>query len=169
MSRFLKNLFLYGTTYTYSNLSRLFIRLFIGILFLRFGIEHIVKYDSLAMVFPEVWGMSAETSLSVMISIEIICSVLIMLGLLTRYACAPAILAMSVAIHRMLSFPPYANVSDLADLSAMDPVYLPIMFTGVFLYLLLAGPGKISLDYVLSLHLINKNQDFQDDDLLTEA
>ena len=35
------------------------------------------------------------------------------------------------------------------------PVYLPIMFIGIYIYMLIAGPGKISLDYFISLYIIN--------------
>ena len=29
------------------------------------------------------------------------------------------------------------------------------MFIGIYIYMLIAGPGKISVDYLLSLYLIN--------------
>ena len=29
------------------------------------------------------------------------------------------------------------------------------MFIGIYFYLLIAGPGKISLDYLISLYIIN--------------
>ena len=35
--------------------------------------------------------------------------------------------------------------------------YLPIMFLGIYFFLLLVGPGKISVDYFLSLHIIHSD------------
>jgi hypothetical protein len=36
---------------------------------------------------------------------------------------------------------------------AWQAIFLPIMFLGIFLFMMLAGPGKISLDYIISVHL----------------
>lgn len=44
--------------------------------------------------------------------------------------------------------------TSLAGIDSTDPGYLPIMFIGIYFYMLLAGPGKISLDYFFSLFLI---------------
>ena len=41
------NVFLRLTGYTYTNLGRLFMRLFVGIMLLQFGIRHLVNYLSL--------------------------------------------------------------------------------------------------------------------------
>lgn len=54
-------------------------------------------------------------------------------------------------VHDMLP----ASMS-ICGLDSTDPGYLPIMFIGIYCFILLAGPGKISLDYMLSLHLLNK-------------
>ena len=35
------------------------------------------------------------------------------------------------------------------------PGYLPIMFMGIYFFIILVGPGKISIDYFLSLHLLH--------------
>lgn len=35
------------------------------------------------------------------------------------------------------------------------PGYLPLMFIGIYLFILLAGPGKISLDYFISIFIIS--------------
>ena len=32
-------------------------------------------------------------------------------------------------------------------------IFLPIMFLGIFLFMMLSGPGKISLDYIISVNL----------------
>lgn len=166
MKHFLKELFMYSTSYTYSNLSRLFIRLFVGVMFLQFGIRQILIFDEVVKNFPMVFGMSSHATLVTMIVFELGCSIMIMLGFLTRIATVPAIVALLVAVYRLL---PVIPLDLPVNLGVTQPVYLPIMFIGIFLYILLAGPGKISLDYLISLHLINRNSEFEDDEKLKSA
>ena len=35
----------------------------------------------------------------------------------------------------------------------------PLMFIGIFIYMLLAGPGKISLDYIIAAHFTENVDD----------
>lgn len=37
------------------------------------------------------------------------------------------------------------------------PGYLPIMFLGIYFFIMLVGPGKISVDYFLSLYLLHSD------------
>lgn len=147
------NCFVKLSGYTYSNLARLFIRLFVGMMLLQFGIRHLVNYSVLCNSFPTVLNMSSECSLIIMITIELVCSLLIMAGFMTRLSTLPPIFAMIAAeyytLHDMVPFLP------VYGLDSTDPGYLPIMFIGIYFYLLIAGPGKISLDYLISLYIIN--------------
>ena len=43
----LVNIFLRLTGFTYTNLARLFMRLFVGMMLLQFGIRHLVNYNEL--------------------------------------------------------------------------------------------------------------------------
>ena len=156
---------MHSAGYTYSNLSRLFMRLFVGIMFLQFGIRQILAFNAYAPTFPAVLGMSSTTTLIAMIVIEVVCSTFIMLGFLTRISVLPAIVSMVLAEHYLLT----KVVSDPTMIDYMQPGYIPIFFIGVFFYLLLSGPGKISLDYLISLHLINNNKTNDDDDTRKEA
>ena len=97
--------------------------------------------------------MSHETSLIVMIVIELLCSLFIMVGFLTRLATIPPIIAMVVAEHYILS--DIQTVSPYL-IDSVQPGYLPIMFIGIYLFIILAGPGKISLDYFISLYLLSR-------------
>ncbi|MDE6557034.1 MAG: DoxX family protein [Duncaniella sp.] len=145
--------FMRSTGWTYSNLARLFMRLFVGIMLLQFGVRHLVNFNQLADTFPAVLGMSSETSLIIDIIIEVGCSVMIMLGCLTRVMCIPPILAMLVAEYFVL----HDMVSNLPvyGLDSTDPGYLPIMFIGIYIYLLIAGPGKISFDYLMTIYFLS--------------
>ena len=42
-------------------------------------------------------------------------------------------------------------------------VYVPILFIGIFIYMLLAGPGKISLDYLISIKLFGHDRQAEDE------
>ena len=149
----LVNIFLRLTGFTYTNLARLFMRLFVGMMLLQFGIRHLVNYNELCTNFPTVLDMSPATSLTLMIIIELVCSLSIMVGFLTRLNTIPPILAMCAAEYYILhDMVPYLPVYGL---DSTDPGYLPIMFIGIYIYMLIAGPGKISLDYFISLYLLN--------------
>lgn len=154
MKLFFENLFLRCTGYTYSNLARLFMRLFVGIMFMQFGIRHLVNFSTLRYTFPSVLGIGSETSLIIMICIELICSLCIMIGFLTRLSVLPPVISMIIAEYHIL----HDLLSDTLtySISCTQPGYLPLMFIGIFLYLLIAGPGKISLDYFISLFIISK-------------
>ena len=94
--------------------------------------------------------MGSEATLILMICIEIGCSVFIMFGFLTRLMTIPPVVAMIMAEYNLLKG---YNVSYMIDWH--QPGYVPIMFLGIFMFLILVGPGKISVDYFLSLYIIH--------------
>lgn len=152
--KFLKRLYIRTTGYSYTNLGRLFLRLFIGIMLLQFGIREIAHYYQSCHTFPAMLGMSPETTLTIMIIIEIASSIFIMFGFLTRLMLLPPFIAMCFAEYYLL----HENVADeIYMLSWQQQGYLPIMFLGIIFFLMLVGPGKISVDYFLSLHLIHSD------------
>ena len=114
-----------------SNAARLFLRLFVGILMLTHGIAKIENFDTLVDTFPDPIG------LPLIILVEVGASILVMVGFLTRLALIPLIFSMIVAAF--LTFPTFALATS----------ELPLMYLGIFITLLLAGPGKCSVDYLL--------------------
>lgn len=146
--------FIKCTGFTYSNMARLFIRLFVGVMFMQFGIRHLISFNLMSHDFPSVFGWSSQTCLILMIVVEIVCSLFIMVGFLTRLSVIPPIITMIAAeyhiVHELIP------QMSLYGLDSMDPGYLPVMFIGIYLFILLAGPGKISLDYFISLFLIER-------------
>ena len=72
LSNFLKRVYFRSTGYSYTNLGRLFLRLFVGIMLMQFGIRHIAHFYEMRDLFPSVMGMGSEASLVVMICIEIV-------------------------------------------------------------------------------------------------
>jgi len=147
MSIFFKNLFLYSAGHTYSNLSRLFLRLFTGIMFLQLCIRQMLNFDKILPTFDGFLGMSPEASMTALVVVELLCAVCIMLGLLTRLAVLLPLGLMLVAENIFMS----TNAVVPNQLFNFEPGY-PVMFIGIFVFLLLAGPGKISLDYIIAAH-----------------
>lgn len=147
MTNFFKNLFLYSVGHTYSNLSRLFLRLFTGIMFLQLCIRQMLTFDQIVPTFNGFMGMSPEASVTALVIVEMLCAVCIMLGLLTRLAVLFPLGMMLVAENVIMSSE--ASVTD--QLYNFQPGY-PVMFIGIFIFMLLSGPGKISLDYIIAAH-----------------
>ncbi|MBQ1584775.1 MAG: DoxX family membrane protein, partial [Muribaculaceae bacterium] len=67
-------------------MSRLFLRLFTGIMFLQLCIRQMLSFDQIVPTFQGFLGMSPEASMTLLVVIELLCAVCIMLGLLTRFA-----------------------------------------------------------------------------------
>ena len=150
MNRKIRKFFIIGAYRSYGNLARFFMRMFAGILFMQFGIRQIANYDYFS-----------EMTLIVMIVIELLFSALVIFGFVTRIAAVPPMVSMIVAEYYLLA----GNIIDLSAqqvtqsgvFASMQMGYVPIMFVGMFFFIVLAGPGKISVDYLLSLYFANKN------------
>ncbi len=87
--------------------------------------------------FPAVLGLSAESSLALAVFSEVICSLLILVGLGTRLATLPLIATMLVAVFYVHGADPFAKQE------------LGLLYLLPYVVLLLAGSGKYSLDYLL--------------------
>lgn len=149
-----KKIYIQTTGYSYTNMGRLFLRLFVGIMLMQFGIRQINNFEAAKTIFPAVLCMSPETSLTLMIIIELGCSLFIMAGFLTRIMTVPPLLAMTIAEYHLL----HDTVKEAPYMLEWTQVgYLPIMFIGIYFFILLVGPGKISVDYFLSLHFIHSD------------
>ena len=161
MNRKLRKLFILAADHSFGNLARLFMRLFAGTLFLQFGIRQMMHYDYFVIVFPGLWGMSGETVLDLMILIELLFSVLVIFGFLTRLAAIPPMVSMIIAEFVLFQ----GGLADLSQFTTVDSVvfasmpigYVPLMFMGLFFFIVLAGPGKVSVEYLLALYFANKN------------
>ena len=161
MTGFFKNLFLYSVGHTYSNLSRLFLRLFTGIMFLQLCIRQMLNFDAIVPTFDGFLGLSPEASMTVLVIVELLCAVCIMLGFLTRLSVLFPMVLMLVAENIIMASPTSAP----NPLFNFQPGY-PLMFIGIFIYMLLAGPGKISLDYIIAAHF---TENVNDEEVLDNA
>lgn len=166
MSRFLTlmaDAFLRFTGYSYSNLGRLFMRLFVGVMFMQFGIRQLVNFHELQHTFPSLLGLGSETCLILMIVIELVCSLFIMVGFMTRPMTLPPLVSMILAeyyiIHDMLG-----EIS-VYGLDSVDPGFLPVMFIGIYICIGIMGPGKISVDYFIALRIIQERGKTEEEEL----
>ena len=156
MTGFFKNLFLFSVGHTYSNLSRLFLRLFTGIMFLQLCIRQLLNFDAIVSSHQGIMGLSPESTITMLLVIELLCAGCIIFGLLTRLAVLfPLGLMLVVENVTMTSGESITN-----SLFNFQPGY-PVMFIGIFVYLLLAGPGKISLDYIIAAHFTETSDEEQ--------
>lgn len=151
---FIKKFYIRTTGYSYTNMGRLFLRLFVGIMMLQFGVRQLYDYQAALASMPTLGCFSPELILDCMLVIEIGCSFFIMCGFLTRLMSLASLVAMVIAECSLLagsSSPvPYM-------LSWTQPGYLPVMFIGIYFFIILVGPGKISADYFLSLYIIHSD------------
>lgn len=153
MMNALKRFYIRTTGYSYTNMGRLFLRLFVGIMMMQFGIRQCYHFEEAAASFPAVLCLSSETSLILMILIEIVCSFFIMCGFLTRLMTLAPLIAMAFAEYYLLT----SGVEASWQLTWQQMGYLPMMFIGIYFFIILVGPGKISVDYFLSLHIIHSD------------
>lgn len=154
MMNSLKKIYIRTTGYSYTNMGRLFLRLFVGLMMMQFGIRQLNNFADAAAMFPSLFGIDPEALLIIMIVIEIGCSLFIMAGFITRIMVLPPFIAMIFAEYYIL----HDLVREASyTLSWSQQGYVPVMFLGIYFFLILVGPGKISVDYFLSLHFIHSN------------
>lgn len=110
----------------------LFLRIFGGGMLLFHGIQKIQNYNFLTSSFPQVLGMSSSTALTLVTLVEVGCSILIIMGALTRLALIPAMFTMFIASFFASSGGPFGE--------------LAFIYLGLFVALFIAGPGMYSLD-----------------------
>lgn len=161
LPKWIKSFLMLNAAHTYSNLSRLFLRLFTGIMFLQMGVRQMTHLGDFAQ---SSMGSASESTLVTIVVVEIVCAVFIILGLFTRLTLIPSIGIMIYAEITMMSA---SSASTAGQMFIFEPGY-PIMFLGIFAYMLLAGPGKISLDYLSAIHTISEKDD-EESEVLEKA
>ena len=121
---------------------------------MQFGIRQWSTFDVATQNFPTFLFFDSSTTLVLMIAIEMVCSLFIMLGFVTRLMTLPPFIAMCVAEYYLL----HNVVAEMPHmLTWSQQGFVPIMFIGIYFFIMLVGPGKISVDYFLSLHFIHSN------------
>jgi putative oxidoreductase len=135
----LKKVFAPGNESALTGLGLLALRLFFGLtMLLHHGLDKLEKFNSMAAGFPDPLGVGHEVSLTMTVFAEVVAAGLLAVGLLTRFAALVLAFEMGVAftqIHKM-------------TLGGQMPGEFAFIYFGAYLSLLLAGPGKLSLDKI---------------------
>jgi len=117
------------------NFSLLLLRItFGGMLLMNHGLGKLKGFSSMKDSFPDPLHIGHTISLGLAIFAEVFCAGFIILGLFTRLATVPVIVTMGVALFM---------IHGHQSLKEQEPA---ILYMIPFLVLLLAGPGKLSLD-----------------------
>lgn len=98
------------------------------------GLDKLMHFADKAGKFADPFGIGSTTSLSLTVFAEFFCAAFIILGLFTRLAAVPLVIAMSVALF-------YAHKGQFFGVGEKAAIYLV-----AFLAILFIGPGKASLD-----------------------
>ena len=118
--------------------SAFILRVGIGSLMLvQHGLDKLMHFAQKAPRFADPFHIGSTTSLSMVVFAEFFCAAFVILGLFTRLACIPLVIAMGVALFS-------AHKGDFFGKGEMAGMYLL-----VFIALLVMGPGKASIDRMI--------------------
>lgn len=133
----MKNI-VFPTDYHGSTTSRILLamRFFFGVLFLMHGYEKLVNFEALTTMFPDPFGIGVDTSLILVIFAEFFCAIALIVGFLFRLILLPMIFTMGVAFF-------YAHGGSIAAGE------LALIYFGVFVMMLITGPGRYSMDSLI--------------------
>jgi putative oxidoreductase len=115
----------------------LLLRLWLGLsLLLLHGSSKLTGFSKMSGQFPDPLGVGSPTSLSLAVFAEVVCALLLVLGLFTRLA------ALILSINMAVAF----FVVHKAALSGPGSGELAFIYLAGFLTLVIAGAGRFSLD-----------------------
>lgn len=119
-----------------NDIALLFIRVwFCTSLFVKHGIEKFTKFPQMVTHFPDPLHVGPTIGLSFALVADAICTILIILGLGTR------LVAIIMVINLLIVFALLHQFSFMKDHAELVYTYL-----GLTIFIVLAGPGKYSLD-----------------------
>lgn len=116
------------------NFAMLLHRLTFGVLMMNHGYSKLKNFSELSANMPNFLGLGSTITAVLVVFAEFFCSLFIVLGLFTRFACIPLIIAMSYALFS-------AHNGDVFGKGEAATLYLC-----AFVILLIVGPGKVSVD-----------------------
>lgn len=102
------------------------------------GVPKLLAFSEKAATFRDPLGVGSTASLALAIFAEVVCSVLLILGAFTRLAVVPLLVTMLVAAFVVHAADPWSKKE------------LALLYVAIFLPLLLAGPGRWSVDARMS-------------------
>ncbi|HXR83105.1 MAG TPA: DoxX family protein [Hanamia sp.] len=130
MSKFLSTKYSAGAF----NFSMLLLRVVLGLLLINHGYSKLVKFDALKDKFMNFLHLGSTVSLALVIFAEFFCAIFLILGLFTRLACIPILIAMGVVVF-------VASHGHIFAEGERGAIYF-----AATVVILLCGPGRISVD-----------------------
>lgn len=124
----------------------LMLRILFGGLLLMHGIQKLNNFTEMSTVFPDPLGVGCNISLGLAIFGEVACSIGFIFGALYRLAMIPMIFTMCMAFFIIHGNDAFA-VKELA-----------FIYLVVFILMFITGPGKFSIDRMISIPLSLKRQ-----------
>lgn len=111
------------------------LRIAVGILMLTHGLDKFsALFGSEPIQFPDPIGLGAATSLALAVFAEVFCSILIILGLATRFAAVSLLITMLIAALIFHADDPFGKQE------------LPLLYVSIYFVIIAVGAGKISID-----------------------
>jgi putative oxidoreductase len=124
---------------TSANFALLILRLWIGVeMMVLHGVDKLMNFSTASPDFPDPLGIGRTASLTLVVFAEVFASLLLVVGLFTRFAALVLIIDMTVAfvlIHK-------------GALSGEHSGELAFLYLLVYFVLFLAGPGRVSADKI---------------------
>ncbi|MBK9291161.1 MAG: DoxX family protein [Bacteroidetes bacterium] len=118
----------------------LFFRVALALMMLTHGLPKLAKLlPGQEIVFPDPLGIGTLPSLLLAVFAEVVCSLLILLGLGTRLAAIPLAITMAVAAFMVHAGDPFARKE------------LALMYLLSYITLIVTGSGKFSVDRYLKI------------------
>ena len=131
----MKKLFSTGVSDNALSFALLVLRIGAGsLMMINHGLDKLMHFAQKAPRFADPFHIGSTTSLSMVVFAEFFCAAFIILGLFTRLATIPLIIAMSVALF-------FAHKGEFFGKGESAGLFLVC-----FIALLFTGPGKVSLD-----------------------
>jgi putative oxidoreductase len=133
----LKKIFAPGADSACTHFALLLLRVWLGVTMLsNHGYEKLIHFRDKAGGFPDPLGVGHAASLALVVFAEFFCSLLLILGLLTRLG------ALVLAINMAVAF----FVIHKGALSGEHSGELAFIYLAGYVTLLFAGPGRFSVD-----------------------
>ncbi len=123
-----------------ADLGLLALRIWVGAsLFLKHGFEKPTNFSQMAAHFPDPLHIGPVPSLIFALCSDAVCSILVMLGLATRWAAALIFVNIFVAWSLVHHFQFFGHGADHGE--------VVVLYLGAYLALAIAGPGRYSVDH----------------------
>lgn len=127
------------------DLGLLLIRIIIGILMAFYGYEKLIHFETMAA--SDFWaknvnflGFTGKIPLALTVFAELFCSILLIIGLLSRLALIPLLICMGFIIVAIMQFSLLNSGDNGYEINTAFVYFI------IYLALFFTGPGKYSLD-----------------------